>query len=209
MKVNSFADFLKISRKKSGISSKNLARKVNKGDAYVSQIENGRNKNPDYVTAYKLLKAIGIDEANIEDILLQYKIFSPNKLTEEELAEESYITEKLMNDPSYQHEQTERQIEWLESVEKSIDKQAEEIKNELMLFANINIDKFQLVTSNLNKLILSMSTEHENYLFFTNLFSKDLTELNEESKKKIIRIIGEEIKKSRKENGWWGEIPDR
>lgn len=74
-----FGEYLKLLRKRSGIPSKKLANMVNKSAAYVSQIENGRNKRPEFDVAFELLKIVGVDEEKIESILEYYNIVSPLK----------------------------------------------------------------------------------------------------------------------------------
>jgi transcriptional regulator with XRE-family HTH domain len=209
MNIGAFAKYLKIHRNKAGISSKDLARMVGKGSAYVSQIENGRNKKPDYQTAYNLLKIIGINEERIEDILLNFEIISPERLAEEQLIEEESIRREieLANDQEYQESLIERQIEWLNSIEQESHNKNDEIFEELSFFINqnIDIDAFNNTIDNLHSLVMSMRKNYDDYHFFTKLFKRDLTEFSKESKKRIIEVIAEEYVKSEKQKGGFGE----
>jgi transcriptional regulator with XRE-family HTH domain len=71
----SFGDLVKSLRKKAGISSTKLSNMLDKGDAYISQIENNRNKNPDYDTCFKLFEILNVEQDKIKDILTHYNIY--------------------------------------------------------------------------------------------------------------------------------------
>lgn len=71
--------FIKSLRKKAGISSTLLASKLEKGNAYISQIENERIINPDYDTSRKMLEILNVDKDKINDVLASYNIFPTNK----------------------------------------------------------------------------------------------------------------------------------
>lgn len=77
MEEKSFGALIKNLRLKSGMGSREISRLINKGSSYISQVENGRNKKPDYRIAYTLLKILGVDEKTIDSILEQYDISPP------------------------------------------------------------------------------------------------------------------------------------
>ncbi|MFS1518545.1 helix-turn-helix domain-containing protein [Bacillus sp. SCS-151] len=60
---------IKKHRKRKGINSKKLSVSIGKSDSYVSHLENGRNKNPDYKTLEKILEIIEVPKVEREGIL--------------------------------------------------------------------------------------------------------------------------------------------
>jgi transcriptional regulator with XRE-family HTH domain len=206
-----FAEYLKLHRKRSGISSKELAKMVGKGLAYVSQIENGRNKNPDFQVAYNLLKIVGVKEDQIENILLNFEIISPERVAEEQMIDDEYARrqEEMANDQEYQEYLIEQQIEWLEAKENNLISINDEIHKELSFFIkqNIDIDTFNNTIGNLHSLVMSMRKNYEDYHFFTQLFKRDIAEFSDESKKRIIQTIKEEFEVTIKNNGGFGKPP--
>ncbi|MFK9119113.1 helix-turn-helix domain-containing protein [Peribacillus frigoritolerans] len=77
-------DYVRLHRKSKKINSKELSISVGKSDSYVSHLENGRNKNPDYFTLYEIFKKLGIAEEKIEDYLYYFHILSPERQAHEE-----------------------------------------------------------------------------------------------------------------------------
>lgn len=77
---SNFGEYLKSLRIDAKMGSRELSQLINKGTSYVSQIENGRNKNPDYVISYTLLSILGVDTNEIEGILSSYGINPPDNL---------------------------------------------------------------------------------------------------------------------------------
>ena len=78
MEENLFGDILKKLRETAGIGSRELSRKVGMTDAYVSQLERGAIKKPNYFTALTLLKKLSVSAEEREDILERCNISSPN-----------------------------------------------------------------------------------------------------------------------------------
>jgi transcriptional regulator with XRE-family HTH domain len=208
---------VKALRTKKGIGSRELSRLVGKAETYISQLERGLIKTPDYNTAFNIMKHLGIREDKIEDhLFIGYYIQSPSRIE----AEEAWTKQQIENEqyPEYQeaklerdierYEQDmkwhEREIEWLVSVEDNLNKKNDQIREELAFFIDKKLDTFSDVIQNLHALAMSMSKNEEDYNLFTNLFKRDLTKFNKESKKRIIETIQEEYKKSA---GGWGEPP--
>ncbi|WP_273129952.1 helix-turn-helix domain-containing protein [Bacillus weihaiensis] len=77
-----FSGMVKAFRTKRNINARDLSRKLGKGDAYISQIENKRIKTPDYETAYEILKHIGVDENDIPRFLDHYRILPKDYVPE-------------------------------------------------------------------------------------------------------------------------------
>lgn len=116
-------EFIKEYREASKISSRELAKLVGKSSAYVSQIENGRNKNPDYNVLFNIFKTIGVQLDRIEDYLDSFGFMSPEReramiqeaLYKQNMSMEEYeeiqkheeefwqnYDEERANDPDYQ-----------------------------------------------------------------------------------------------------------
>lgn len=67
-----FGQTIKHLRKKAKIASKDLSIQVGKATTYVSQLERGLIKNPDYNTCYKLLDLVGVKPDCIEQMLVNH-----------------------------------------------------------------------------------------------------------------------------------------
>ncbi|WP_053361933.1 helix-turn-helix transcriptional regulator [Bacillus sp. FJAT-27251] len=204
---------IKNLRTKKGIGSRELSRLVGKAETYISQLERGLIKNPDYKTLLEIMKHLGYREGSIDELLYaNYHIYSPERLE----AEAAWAEQEAVNaqDPDYQEyllqrqiEQYELQLEWLENEEKELHKKNDQIRNELSFFIDKNLDTFTDVINNLHSAVLSMSKSREDYNFFTNLFKRDISKFSDESKKRIIETIKEEYKYSWDFNGGFGEPP--
>ena len=215
-------EFIKGVRKARKINSVQLAKDVGKSGAYVSQIESGKNKNPDYRTLYEIFKKLGIDEIKIDDYLEHFGYISPERLEADDYYMEQMAERE--NDPEYQEhlnqmalerhlQEIEQQneiepddysIDWLVDAEESTIDKMKEIKKELDFFIDKKLDVFENVVTNLHSLVMSMRKNEEDYILFTSLFKKDLTEFKKESKEKII----ESIKEEHKQINAWG-VPKR
>lgn len=209
----SFGEFVKNMRKRVNISSKKLSKMLDKGAAYISQIENGRNKNPDYDTAHKMMQILNFKEEQIEDILYKFGIKSPKKIKEEQEIDDYWLQVEMerAQDTQYQEhllqmqiEQYDQQQEWLKNVEIDLQNKNKDIQKELSYYIHRNLDTFTEVINNFHTMIMSMSKNKEDYDLFISMFKKDLTLLNNDGKKRIIETIAEEYKKSFK---GWGEEP--
>ncbi|MDO8226443.1 MULTISPECIES: helix-turn-helix domain-containing protein [Bacillus] len=99
-----FKDDVRKIRTQKKIGSRKLARLIGKAETYVSQLERGLIKKPDYHTCFAIMRELGFREERIEDILDEfYNIKSPEKLAEEEriAKEQARIEEEKLNDPDY------------------------------------------------------------------------------------------------------------
>ncbi|PRS47512.1 helix-turn-helix domain-containing protein [Bacillus sp. MZGC1] len=77
-----FRVFFKSYRKEMGVNARDLSRELGKGDAYISQIESGRIKNVDEVTARQLLNKIGTSQEDIDEIVYFYFHTESNRCQE-------------------------------------------------------------------------------------------------------------------------------
>lgn len=203
-------EFIKAIRKTKKINSVDLSKNIGRSGAYVSQIESGRNKNPDYDALYEIFKQLGIEEVRIDDYLEHFGYLSPDYIA----MDEAYIRqqEEQANDPEYQEHLIEQHIEsyeqqlqfeeediynydWVEERENKIQNNIKEIEKTLSFFASKNTDTFESVIENLHRLVGSMGKDKENYDFFTTLFKNDLTDLDKDNKNQIIEAIKTEWSK--------------
>lgn len=74
---DTFGDLVKHLRTNSKMGSRELSNKIEKGISYISQIESGRNKKPDFIVSWKILSFLGVEEQEIESLLSKYGIFPP------------------------------------------------------------------------------------------------------------------------------------
>ncbi|KIL32033.1 helix-turn-helix transcriptional regulator [Bacillus subtilis] len=65
--LDELKDFIRIQRAYNKIASTKLSEMLGKNRAYISQIENGHNKNPEYETMFNMLKIFGVDEEEIDN----------------------------------------------------------------------------------------------------------------------------------------------
>jgi transcriptional regulator with XRE-family HTH domain len=83
-------NYIRQVRKSKGIGSRELARKINKAETYISQLERGLIKKPDYDTTRILLETLEVPSDIIEEILMGYEmpigevIQIKNKLTSQD-----------------------------------------------------------------------------------------------------------------------------
>lgn len=213
---------IKIKRTRKGLGSRELSRLVGKAETYISQLERGLIKNPDYSTLYEIYKHL--DQKDIEQFLYNvYNIESPeaeearfrgaeeeadyaNDHPDEYLQSqiEEYERQQLLDELNAIR-QADLQLEWLENKEAELKTKNEKIKKELSFFIDKNLDTFTGVINNVYNIVMSMRKSKEDYDFFTNLFKHDISNFSEESKKRVIEAIKEEYKKSH--TGGFGEPP--
>lgn len=81
--LDELKDFIRIQRAYNKIASTKLSEMLGKNRAYISQIENGHNKNPEYETMFNMLKIFGVDEEEIDNVLGNYGICSNRHITKQ------------------------------------------------------------------------------------------------------------------------------
>lgn len=89
----SFSTELKKLRLAAGCATKELSKAVGKAETYISQIENGKIKKPNYNTFYLILKELGVKEGDIQDYLKVFGII-PKSRNEKKLHEHIRIVLK-------------------------------------------------------------------------------------------------------------------
>lgn len=123
--MNSFGESVRKLRTNRKIGSRALSRLIGKAETYISQLERGQIKNPDFDAAYQIMKHLGQPEEDIERHLLTiYGIKSPEfiaawekKMLEEanmqQEADEAHFKrmEELANNPDYQETLLQQELE--------------------------------------------------------------------------------------------------
>ncbi|MDM5257060.1 helix-turn-helix domain-containing protein [Bacillus toyonensis] len=220
MSISNFGRDIKALRTKRKIGSRELARLIGKAETYISQLERGLIKKPDYDIAYAIMEHLGWEEENIEDFLYDfYHIKSPERIEaeaeevenwEEQRAleiEEMWVQrqEELVSDTDNQeskltHTRKNFESKWMVDLREQLERKNREIKEEFSFNIDKNIQTFENVINNLHSLLTSMREDRENFNFFIGLFENDLTNLGQESKDKILKAVKEEINKHNQNN---------
>lgn len=214
----SIGEYIKLLRKIKKINSIELSKSIGKSDAYISQIENGRNKKPDYSTLYNVLKILGIEEEKIEDYLYHFGILSPERIAHEEellIARMNPSEEDLkamQEEAEYWNEVQEREMlqQEIEQRFNSNDKKyVDNTGNELledMLKEQIksintvlyNMTEYDLSNAyntirGLSDTLNEISTNKALYKFFTLFFSEKHSSLDNEALTKVLNTLYEEL----------------
>ncbi|WP_175637912.1 helix-turn-helix domain-containing protein [Metabacillus schmidteae] len=170
-----FGDFIRGLRLKNRISSRDLSSKIGKSFAYVSQLERGNIKKPDYETAYQLLEYLNVNQSEINDILNNKYRFSDNDFSfsnkynlEIDYNNKLFNTSSIINKNDY----NDGEIEDITKVQSNL-------LDEYFFSAIVNeMNKMNTVISNLKHLF----QDEEGRKFFTSLFSYDLSKLDKKDK---------------------------
>ncbi|MGD6831399.1 helix-turn-helix domain-containing protein [Sutcliffiella halmapala] len=224
-------DFIKLWRKIKKVNSIQLSKAVGKSDAYISHIENGRNKNPDYSTLYNVFLNIGIEEEKIEDYLEHFGFLSPERLAHEEA-----LMIAKMNPTKEDIEAMEKEAEYYHQLEKKeeADKEVNNVfkkysgdisdpqnSDELMsdiLTENIKgiiyiLDNMQEYDINnaadliigLGKVFDDVPTNNKLYKFLIKFFEAKITSLDETGMVKVINTLYIELNRIEKEKTAFGK----
>ncbi|KIN35908.1 MULTISPECIES: hypothetical protein [Bacillus subtilis group] len=182
------------------------------------QIENNRNKQPDYDTLYKIFQKLGIEEERIEDYLDHFGYWSPEKWEHAEAEAQKERQKQLYNDPSY----IERELKYLDNDVVSRNRSRisnngfdliKEKSNEYMgevaeVLENIVYEPsgkgFEIV-SGLNKLTGEMILNKQLFNFTSKLFNSDLPRLDEQGMLKVLKTVIEETNRINKEKTAFGK----
>ncbi|PRS04395.1 helix-turn-helix domain-containing protein [Bacillus halotolerans] len=152
--------FIKILRKRNNISSKTLAEKLNKGAAYISQIENFRIKNIDEETTRLILKELNLTDKEIQTVIDHFnemKILGETRIPKDNTIKKftsqvvsKKVNEQILND--FKKPEANETIEYFnENMELIISKMtkltqfdpevAKETLDEIVLIVDEKIDK--------------------------------------------------------------------
>ncbi|MBT2727487.1 helix-turn-helix domain-containing protein [Bacillus sp. ISL-75] len=218
MSINNFGRDIKALRTKRGVGSRELSRLLGKAETYISQLERGLIKKPDYNTAFAILKHLGFTESGIDEFLDNfYQIKSPERIASEseEVAnweekraaeiEEMWIQRQEEMDTDTDQEypnvtlkngKINLESQWMMDLYEKMEEINEEIKKELSFNINKNMQTFEPVIKNLYSLITSMRKDRTNFDLFVGLFENDLSVLTIECKDKILKSVKEETNKN-------------
>ncbi|WP_214480991.1 helix-turn-helix transcriptional regulator [Bacillus sp. SM2101] len=219
-------DFIKIMRKSKKINSIELSKKVGKSDAYISHIENGRNKNPDYSTLYNIFKIIGTEEKKIEDYLEHFGILSPERLAHEEA-----MMIARMNPTEEDLKHMEKEVEYHNQLQEEygiqmetagtnddssssdssdlvydvIDKNLKTINDVLRNMQEDDISNAFELIDGLSKTFNEMRTKLPLYRFMIKFFSENISSLDNKGLTRVLNILYEEENRVHNENMAFGK----
>lgn len=180
-----FGQELKRMRTNAGISSKVLSSKVGKAVTYVSQLENGKIKSPDYTTCYQLLQELGIEETKIEGILDYFGFMSPER---EKANLEMDI--KLM-----EQEEEKWTSRWYSKRYDEVHYKQAMFEKTLSSLIQFDLTRAEKVIGNL----ASLTEEEEDFDFFCSLFENNFSSLDKKSKKEILRWVTKYVQEKQME----------
>lgn len=168
---------LKRLRSMAHVSSRELSKRVGKAPAYVSQLERGLIKIPDFSTCYSLFKLLGVDEDRIENMLQHFGIAPPRQL-----AQQIEWAERQADEEDFKHKTNfyRRKFVRLEQSVRSIDKVLYDLIED-------DLDKADTVITNL----LVLTEEEKDFEFLCDMFEHDLSKLKRKNQLKILRFVTE------------------
>lgn len=167
-----FGKEIKKLRKKVGIVSKELSQQVGKAVTYVSQLERGLIKKPDYNTSYELLKRLEMDEMKIDGVLNYFGIKSP----EREQAEAEW---------SAQQADIESSFDWLESEKAHLKSKNERLHLSLDMLIDVDFSAANKLINHIEALTIDKSK----FYFLTSLFEYDYSKFTSEERTNIISAV--------------------
>ncbi|MGG3103631.1 hypothetical protein SRCM101294_00087 [Bacillus amyloliquefaciens] len=208
-------DYIRVMRAYKNISSTKLSEMIGKNRAYISQIENGHNKNPEYETLYKIFKILGVKEENIESYLYHFNILSPELLKHEE---EIFIARTENKDEHYYEAMAELEEnnedfisearanyngnDLMEDMSKAYISEINEVLK--VIFDEPSGKGFGIVQG-LNKLTGSMTKNKLLYNFTSLILNKDLSLLDESGMIRVLNVLIEELNRREQETTAFGK----
>lgn len=189
----SFGNELKKIRKSVGISSKVLSQRVNKAVTYVSQLERGLIKKPDFYTCLQLLIELGFTEIEAKKTLNFFDIKSP----EQEKAELNWIIKQaeLSSDEEEMKIKTGYYIDKIEKVSSKNEEVIARLKENLDLFVKHDLSRAEMVLSNL----ISIFENEERFDFFCSVFENDFSNLSSSERNNVVSKISSYVRKANTE----------
>jgi transcriptional regulator with XRE-family HTH domain len=181
-----FGKELKRLRNKVGISSKILSTSVGKAVTYVSQLENGKIKNPDFETCLKLLQELGVEKKKIEGVLDYFGIISPER-EQEELE---------MSIRLFEQKEDRWKLGWYENkIEKLLTKN-EVLHRRMESFIHFDVTRADTVISNM----VALSEDEEKFEFLCSLFENNFASLNLKDMEQVLRLVSDFVKEKNTES---------
>jgi len=173
-----FGQTIKHLRKKAKIASKNLSIQVGKATTYVSQLERGLIKNPDYNTCYKLLELVGVNPDCIEQMLINHGFINELNISIDDI-EKMTRSEPLTNDSP---EKAGNNTRIYDSKYRDTKDKNEKLFNVFGVLVDTDITRASVVINNVYKL-----TQDENNLdFLCAILSFNYAQLPPESRDEIL-----------------------
>ncbi|MEK4086302.1 helix-turn-helix domain-containing protein [Psychrobacillus sp. FSL K6-1415] len=199
-----FGKELKKIRGQVGYPSKPLSEKIGKAITYVSQLERGLIKNPDFDSCVKLLKELSFPINKIEDFLYSFGIVSEQRKEQE-------LKQNKINSESNERAKEEANDDyikyyypWLYDDEKAITKLKKKNENLLTIFNSMvenDYSRAEKVITN----IVKLSHSKDSFDFFCSLFEYDFFSITAYEKEKLIQLIQEMNLDDSKTFDWEGE----
>jgi transcriptional regulator with XRE-family HTH domain len=175
-----FGKELKKLRNKAGVPSKVLSTKVGKAVTYVSQLENGKIRNPDFDTCFNLLKELGVEENQIEGMLDYFGIMS-RKREEAELEWNIKVLEQ---------EEEKWRLGWYEKKINTLVKKNRIFHKRMESFIQYDLSRAEEVINNL----ISLTEDEEKFDFLCSLFENNYASLDSEDMRQLLRTINHFVK---------------
>lgn len=190
----SFGSELKKIRKSVGVSSKILSQRVNKAVTYVSQLERGLIKKPDFSTCLQLLVELGYSESEARKTLNFFDIRSP----EQEKAELEWIIKQaeISDDEEETKIKTGYYINKIERVSEKNEEVIAKLKSNLDLFVKHDLTRAEKVLSNL----VSIFQNEESFDFFCSVFENDISKLSPAEREILVSMITNYVRKTNTAN---------
>ncbi|MGG0755770.1 helix-turn-helix domain-containing protein [Brevibacillus laterosporus] len=186
-----FGSYLKSIRKTKKIPSKDLSVRVGKAVTYVSQLERGLIKKPDYETCFNLLKELNVKENEIEEILAFYNILSPDRIEADIEMAVKRIEQQEKEIESDPEGYAERQL--AEILEKRVTSKKNELvslNNQFHKMINLLIQKDTFRAERVLRNLGKLTSDVEFFDFFCSLFDYNYTYLTNDERKEILKHIG-------------------
>jgi Predicted transcriptional regulators len=173
-----FGQTLKHLRKKAKIASKDLSIQVGKATTYVSQLERGLIKNPDYNTCYKLLELIGVKPDCIPQMLINHGFINELHLSIDDIEKMTGAEPSTTDIPPM----TGNNLRMYDAKYKDTKDKNEKIYNIFSTLVDTDITRASVVINNIYKL-----TQDENTLdFLCAILSLNYAQLPPESRDEIV-----------------------
>ncbi|WP_416720292.1 helix-turn-helix domain-containing protein [Bacillus subtilis] len=207
MKITEFGKDVRHLRKKHGVGSRELSRQIGKAETYISQLERGQIKKPDYDICFKILKRFDFKSDKIKDLLENhYNLEMPDFVTDE------YRNYDHLN--NHQEEDT-YSIEYpVDKIQKNIlDKEFEifkidqklatyldRLETKMISIKDMMQDQYrkdnvgmESIINSLYSLFNDLDKDKIKYKFMQELFKYDYSNLPDELKMKVIAAIDQTI----------------
>lgn len=172
-----FGEYVKIRREYLKIGSRELCRRAGVAETYISQLEKGKIKKPDYNVAYSICRSLFIQPPEINPLLAMYSILPEEK------------PQKSIKNVS--------KLSWL-------DEDIEQLKNfnniihaNLETFIEKDLSKAKTLINGLHKMLNSSKADFE---FFCQLIEILSDSQSEAESKNILNLINNSLTKKSQAN---------